>query len=121
MFGQPTYHTARDRLEHERQCYQRDVVSALPDDSWGVYAIWNGPYECLYIGMSANGESVRNRLLAHLSSQEKYKNRKMYDALRLNRDHVEFAVCLTDSPEWATELEKQLIKHYQPPCNHRLK
>ena len=37
--------------------------------------------------------------------------------LYLNRDHAEFAVCLTDSPEWATELEDRLIKHYQPVHN----
>ena len=39
----------------------------------------------------------------------------------LNRDHIEFAVCLTDSPEWARELEEQVIKHYQPEYNVLLK
>ena len=121
MSGGPTYHTARHRLENECQSYNRDAVSALETDGWGVYAIWIGPYECLYIGMSADGESVKTRLLAHLSPQERNSNRRLYDALYLNRDHVEFAVCLTDSPEWATKLENRLIKHYQPECNILLK
>ena len=121
MFGEPTHHTARHRLENERQSYNQDAVQALSTDGWGVYAIWNGPYDCLYIGKSAEGESVKTRLLAHLSPQERHKNRRLYDAIYLNRDHVEFAVCLTDSPEWATELEDRLIKHYQPECNSLLK
>ena len=86
----------------------------------GVYAIWSSPYDCLYIGKSADGESVKARLLAHLSPQERRRNRRLYDALYLNRDHAEFAVCLTDSAEWATLLEEQLIKHYQPECNRIL-
>ena len=72
----------------------------METDGWGVYAIWIGPYDCLYIGKSADGESVKTRLLAHLSPQERNSNRRLYNALYLNRDHVEFAVCLTDSPEW---------------------
>ena len=121
MLGEPTYHTARHHLENERHPYTRETVRSLPSDGWGVYAIWNGPYECLYVGKSADGESVQTRLLAHLSSQERHNNRQLYDAIYLNRDHVEFAVCLTDSSEWATELETQLIKHYQPKCNILLK
>ena len=121
MSGEPTYHTARHLLENERQNYNRDEVRALSADGWGVYAIWKGPYECLYIGKSADGESVKTRLLAHLSPQERHSNRRLYDALYLNRDHVEFAACLTDSPEWATKLEDRLIKHYQPECNSLLK
>ena len=120
MSDEPTFHTARHRLENERQSYNRDGVNALESDGWGVYAIWNGPYDCHYIGKSADGESVKTRLLAHLSPQERHRNRKLYDALYLNRDHAEFAVCLTDSPEWATELEGQLIKHYQPEYNRNL-
>ena len=115
MTGEPTYHTARRRLETERQPYDRDTVSALSSDGWGVYAIWSGPYECLYVGKSAEGESVKKRLLDHLSRQE--PNRALRRALYLNRDHAEFAVCLTDSPEWATDLEDRLIKHYQPEHN----
>ena len=120
MSGTPTYHTARHRLENERRRYDRAGVRALPQDGYGVYAIWNGPYECLYIGKSAVGESVKARLLAHRSPQERRRNRRLYDALYLNRDHVEFAVCLTDGPEWATQLEERLIKHYQPECNRIL-
>ena len=115
MTGEPTYHTARRRLETERQPYDRDTVSSLSSDGWGVYAIWSGPYECLYVGKSAEGESVKKRLLDHLSRQE--PNRALRRALYLNRDHAEFAFCLTDSPEWATELEDRLIKHYQPEHN----
>ena len=121
MSGEPTYHTARHRLENERGHYNRSCVRALPVDGWGVYAIWNGTYDCLYVGKSADGESVKTRLLAHLSPQERYSNRCLYDALYLNRDHVEFAVCITDSPEWASDLEDLLIKHYQPKCNILLK
>lgn len=121
MYGEPTYHTARSRLEQERQSYNRDAVNALAADGWGVYAIWNGPYECLYIGKSAAGESVKTRLLAHLARQERRRNRSLYEALYLSRDHVEFAVCLTDSAEWATQLEERLIKYYQPDCNNLLK
>lgn len=121
MFGEPTYHTARHNLENARQRYNRDAVNALPADGWGVYAIWVGAYECLYIGKSAVGESVKTRLLAHLSGQERRRNRRLYDALYLVRDHVEFAVCLTDSAQWATHLEERLIKHYQPECNRLLK
>ena len=115
MTGEPTYHTARHCLETRRQPYNRDMVNALASDGWGVYAIWSDPYECLYVGKSAEGESVKKRLLDHLSRQE--PNRELRRALYLNRDHVEFAVCLTDSPEWATELEDRLIKHYQPEYN----
>lgn len=115
MTGEPTYHTARRRLETERQPYDRAAVNALSSNGWGVYAIWSGPYECLYVGKSAEGESVKKRLLDHLSRQE--PNRDLRRALYLNRDHAEFAVCLTDSPEWATELEDRLIKHYQPEHN----
>ena len=121
MSGEPTYHTARHLLENERQRYNRDTVQTLSNDGWGVYAIWNGPYDCIYIGKSADGESVKTRLLDHLSPQERRSNRRLYDALYLNRDHVEFAYCLTDSSEWATELEDRLIKHYQPECNTLLK
>ena len=121
LSGEPTYHTARSRLEQARQSYCRDAVNALAADGWGVYAIWSGPYECLYIGKSAAGESVKTRLLAHLSRQERRRNRCLYEALYLNRDRVEFAVCLTDSPQWATRLEQRLIKHYQPDCNNLLK
>lgn len=120
MSGEPTFHTARHRLENERRSYYRDVVNALETDGRGVYAIWTGPYDCLYVGKSAEGESVKTRLLAHLSPQERRSNRLLYDALYLNRDHAEFAVCLTDSAEWATELEERLIKHYQPRCNRIL-
>ena len=120
MSDEPTFHTAKHSLETERQRYNRARVRAMADDGWGVYAIWNGTYDCLYIGKSADGQSVKTRLLHHLSPQERYKNRELYDALYLNRDHVEFAVCLTDSPEWATELEGQLIRQYQPECNHIL-
>ena len=121
MSGEPTYHTARHLLDSERQKYNRDEVRALSVDGWGVYAIWRGPYECLYIGKSADGESVKTRLLDHLSPQERHSNRRLYDALYLNRDHVEFAFCLTDSSEWATKMEDRLIKHYQPECNTLLK
>ena len=116
----PTYHTARHQLETQRQGYNRDTVRALAADGWGVYAIWDGPYDCLYIGKSAAGESVKTRLLAHLSPQERRRNRPLYEALYLNRDRVAFAVCLTHSPEWATELEQRLIRHYQPECNRNL-
>ena len=118
--GKPTFHTARHRLETERQKYSRDAVNALATDGWGVYAIWRSPYDCLYIGKSADGQSVNTRLLSHLSPQERRSNRRLYDALYLNRDHAEFAVCLTNSPEWATDLENRLIKHYRPECNRIL-
>lgn len=121
MHGEPTYHTARHRLEHGRESYRRATVRAMAADGWGVYALWVGDYECLYIGKSAAGESVKTRLLSHLSRQERHRNRQLYDALYLNRDHAEFAICLTDTPEWATELEDRLIKHYQPECNNLLK
>ena len=121
MLGEPTYHAARHNLENARHRYNRDEFNALPSDGWGVYAIWVSAYECLYIGKSAAGESVKTRLLAHLSRQELRRNRCLFDALYLNRDHVEFAVCLTDSAEWATQLEERLIKHYQPECNNLLK
>ena len=121
MAGEPTFHTARHRLETERQRYNRDVLNALEFDGWGIYAIWAGPYDCLYVGKSAEGQSAKARLLAHLSPQERHSNRHLYDALYLNRDHVEFAICLTNSPQWATELEDMLIKHYQPECNTLLK
>ncbi len=65
MTGEPTYHTARRRLETERRPYHRAGVNALAADGWGVYAIWGGTYECLYVGKSAAGESVKKRLLAH--------------------------------------------------------
>lgn len=120
MSGEPTFHTARHRLENERQSYHRNEVNALKANGWGVYAIWTGPYDCLYVGKSADGRSVKTRLLAHLSPQERHSNRRLYDALYMNRDRVEFAACLTDSAEWATELEDQLIKHYQPECNRIL-
>ena len=74
MSGEPTFHTARHRLENERQRYQRERVNALESDGWGVYAIWVGPYDCLYIGKSADGQSVKTRLLAHLSPQERRSN-----------------------------------------------
>lgn len=121
MYGEPTYPTARRRLATERGRYSKDAVRALAADGWGVYALWAGEYECLYIGKSAEGESVKARLLSHLSRQERRRNRRLYDALYLNRDRVEFAVCLTDSAGWATELEERLIKHYQPECNNLLK
>ena len=121
MTGQPTYHTARHRLETARHPYHRAAVSAVPADGWGVYAIWLAPCECLYIGKSAAGQSVQTRLLAHLARQERRRNRPLHDALYLNRDHIEFAVCLTDTPRWATHLEQRLIKHYQPECNRLLK
>ncbi len=121
MLGEPTYHTARSRLESERQRYNQDSVNALPNDGWGVYAIWSDAYTCLYIGKSAEGKSIKSRLLAHLSPRERRRNRRLHDAVYLNRDRVEFAVCLTDSPSWATALEERLIRHYQPECNTRLK
>lgn len=121
MIGEPSYHTARSRLDDCRQPYNRATVNALPADGFGVYAIWGGPYECLYIGKSAAGESVKRRLLAHLSREERRHNRPLYQALYLSQDLVEFAVCLTDSAEWATALEERLIKHYQPECNNLLK
>ena len=115
MDGEPSYHTARHQLETERLPYNQDEVDSFRSDGWGVYAIWIGPYECLYIGKSATGESVKKRLLDHLSRRE--PNRDLRRALYLNRDHVEFAICLTNSHEWATDLEDRLIKHYQPECN----
>lgn len=121
MYGEPSYPTARHRLATERAGYRRDAVRALAADGWGVYALWSGEYECMYIGKSAEGESVKARLLSHLSPQERRRNRRLYDALYLNRDHAEFAICLTDSAEWATELEARLIKHYQPEYNNLLK
>ena len=121
IIGEPTYHTARSRLEQARQPYNRATVNAMDADGWGVYAIWDGPYDCLYIGKSAAGESVKSRLRAHLSRRERQHNRRLYEALYLSRDLVEFAVCLTDSAEWATALEERLIKHYQPEYNNLLK
>ena len=121
MHGEPSYPAARHRLETERHRYRREVVRGLPADGWGVYALWVGAYECLYIGKSAEGESVKTRLLAHLSRQERRRNRGLHDALYQCRDHVEFAVCLTDTAEWATALEARLIQRYQPEFNNLLK
>ena len=63
----------------------------------------------------------RNRLAAHHPRHGPPRNRPLHDALYLNRDHIEFAVCLTDTPRWATHLEQRLIKHYQPEYNRLLK
>lgn len=116
MIDQPSYHTALHMLETERQPYKGGEVRKLPVDGPGVYAIWCGPYECLYIGKSAIGESVKTRLGNHLSQQE--PNPDLKRELHLCRDRAEFSICLTDSTEWATELEDRLIKHYQPKTNH---
>ena len=121
MYGEPTYHTARHQLETRRHPYNRETVRNIPADGWGVYALWIGPYECIYIGKSAAGESVKTRLLAHLSPQENRRNRPLRQTLYLNRDHAQFAICLTDTPQWATQLEAQLIHHYQPDHNNQLK
>ena len=115
--GEPSYHTARRKLEDERQPYNRKTVNALQMDGWGVYAIWGGPYECLYIGKSAFGESVKGRLQDHLSRQE--PNPDLKRTLYLLRNDVEFAICLTGTAEWASNLEDRLIKHYQPQCNRQ--
>ncbi len=117
MNGQPTKHTARSCLQTERQPYNRETVRAIAPDGHGVYAIWCSEYECLYIGKSDKGNSVKSRLLDHLSDSE--PNIALRRAVYRNRDIAEFAYCLTNSPEWANELEGLLIKHYQPVHNNR--
>ena len=114
----PSYHVARRNLDVERHSYDRSTVNTMSCDGWGVYAIWGGPYECLYVGKSAQGESVKNRLLYHLSRHE--PNDCLRRTLYLLRSQTEFAVCLTDSAAWASQLERQLIRHFQPECNRNL-
>lgn len=118
MTETPSFPAARHRLDTERRPYNRDAVRALAEDGCGVYAIWSGPDECLYIGKSGQGNSVKTRLLDHLSPQE--KNRGLRNDLYLYRDDLEFAVCLTTSPEWADALETRLIDHY-PTAHNRNK
>lgn len=117
MLGQPTEHTARSLLRTERRPYNRDEARAIAPDGHGVYAIWVGEYECLYIGKSETGNSVRRRLLDHLLAQE--PNRNLRHELYRSRDIAEFAYCLTDCQEWADELERRLIQHFDPIYNHQ--
>ena len=116
--GSPSYHVVRRKLEAERHIYNRSKVNALQQDGWGLYAIWGGPYECLYVGKSAKGESVKTRLLDHLSRHE--PNVCLRRTLYMLRSQTEFAICLTDSSSWASHLERQLIRHFQPECNRNL-
>ena len=113
MNDEPTFHTARRRLQLERARYNRPNVRQTPDDGFGVYAIWVGYYDCLYIGKSE--VSVKERLLFHLSRQE--DNSCLRRGLRSARDYAEFSICLTNSAEWADALETLLIQDLQPQCN----
>lgn len=115
MSETPNFPLARHRLDTERQPYNLETVRALPEDGCGVYALWAGPDECLYIGKSDKGNSVKARLLAHLSPQE--PNRELRQDLYRCRDDREFAVCLTAGAEWADELETRLIEHYDTKHN----
>ena len=113
MSDRPTFHTARRMLQLERAPYNRPNVRRMPEDGFGVYAIWVGYYDCLYIGKSE--VSVKERLLFHLSAQE--DNPCLRNELRSTRDYAEFSMCLTDSAEWADLLETHLIQDLQPRCN----
>ena len=117
MLGQPTEHTARSHLRTERRPYNRTEVRAIAPDGPGVYAIWVGEYECLYIGKSETGNSVRRRLLDHLSPLE--PNCNLRRELYRSRDIAEFAYCLTDRQEWTDELERRLIRHFAPMHNRQ--
>ena len=113
MSDEPTFHTARSRLRLERARYNRPTVRHIPNDGFGVYALWVGYYDCLYIGKSA--VSVKERLLSHLSAQE--SNSCLRHRLRSARDYAEFSMCLTDSADWADALETYLIQDLRPKCN----
>ena len=113
MNDQPTLHNARHQLETQRYPYNRDAVRATGTAIWGVYAIWAGPSECLYIGKSE--KSIQERLLDHLSSHE--TNRLLKAQVRIARDHLEYSYCPTDTPNWAHRLEQRLIQYYRPECN----
>ena len=115
MPDNPSLLLACHRLDTERQPYNPATVRAMPADGCGVYAIWGDANDCLYIGKSDKGNSVKARLLYHLSAQE--KNRALRRDLRLYRDILEFAVCLTATPEWANELETRLIEHFNTQHN----
>ena len=115
MLDNPSFPLACDRLDRERQPYNAATVRAMPADGCGVYAIWCAANDCLYIGKSDKGNSVKARLLYHLSPQE--KNRALRRDLHLYRDIIEFALCLTATPEWANELETRLIEHFPTPHN----
>lgn len=113
MNDEPTFHTARRRLQFERSRYTRLNVRKASSHGFGVYAIWVGYYDCLYIGKSE--VSVKERLLFHLSRQE--DNPCLRRELRSALDYAEFSICLTNSPEWADALETLLIQDLRPECN----
>ncbi len=113
MDDEPTFHTARHRLQTARVRYTRANVRALPNDGFGVYSIWSGYYDCLYVGKSE--VSVKERLLYHLSAQE--DNPCLRQELRTASDYAEFSMCLTSSAEWADELETLLIRDMDTKCN----
>ena len=105
------------RLESERQPFARDVVLQLPKDRCGLYALWlptgtDDAPERLYVGQSTT--CVRRRLLQHLSDED---NPDLRRQLRMFRGLVQFSVVFTAGARETFELERTLIRDWQPETN----
>ena len=105
------------RLENERKPFIREMVLQLPKDRCGLYALWlptgteDAP-ERLYVGQSTT--CVRRRLLQHLSDED---NPDLRRQLRMFRDIVQFSAVFTTGERETLELERTLIRDWQPETN----
>lgn len=105
------------RLERSLRPFRRDEVRKLPEDRYGVYALWlptgvkEAP-ECLYVGVSTT--CLRRRLLDHLSRET---NPQLRAELRLFRDVVLFSAAFTAGAPETFALETSVIRRWKPRTN----
>ncbi len=105
------------RLERELRPFNSAEVRQLPENRFGVYALWlptgmeNAP-ECLYVGVSTT--CIRRRLFDHLLRE---KNPMLRTELRLFRDSVLFSVAFTSEEQETFDLETAVIREWKPRTN----
>ena len=113
----PNPFSVKYRLENERQQFTRAVVLQLPKVRCGLYALWlstgteDAP-ERLYVGQSTT--CVRRRLLQHLSDED---NPDLRRQLHMFRDIVQFSAVFTTGERETLDLERTLIRDWQPETN----
>jgi len=90
------------------------TVSRIPDRIPGVYRLSrlavNGNYYIFYVGQS---EDIKQRLLEHLSSNEKNVCIKNY----VDTKKCSFRYAKITEKNIRDAAERQMYKHYAPTCN----
>ena len=86
-------------------------ISRVPDDEFGVYAIW-APRRCVYVGQ-AKRQSLRKRLKDHL---HKSHNEELNVWIRSSVE-LSFTVELVENKEGIDRLERLRISQYSPLTN----